>query len=363
MDNNKKILYIGPYNEESNRGRMSLANIKGLHKIGHKLKIVPIYYPGEIFKETDPDLIRLENNNLEKYDICIQHCDPMHYAFNNNIQKNIGIYTPNNITSENIINTRFCLLDNIVVNSNTVYDKLSRIISRDLFKNTKYCPKYIDLEHIINYPKEYVDWTEDTKYYFYSELEFTDKYDWEKLIYVYLTYFIKKNCGLIIKTTTIADEIEASEITKKINNIAIYANINLNKDDMPIILNGIFDEDTIMKLYNSIDCFIDAGRTYDYNNNVLLAAALNKDIICNEQLPTSEFLSNTYHVAAHPCNINYSFNNDLLSSSMYEIHYSMDCQSLRENMNVSYTNRYLIPINKYEELKTYDMSNINELLC
>jgi hypothetical protein len=363
MDSNKNILYIGPYNEESNRGRASLNNIKALHKVGHKLKIVPIYYPGEKFKETEAGIINLENTNLDNYDICIQHCDPMHYAFNRNIKKNIGLYTPNNITSEPIINSRLSLLHNVVVNSQIVYDKLSRIVSRDLLSTMKYCPKYIDLQYILDYPKEQLDWIDTKKYYFYTELEFTQGYDWEKIIYVYLTYFIKKNCGLIIKTQNISDEAEANDITKKINDIAMYTNINLQKDDMPKILNGIFDEQTNMQIYNSIDCFIDCGKTYDYNNNVLIAAALGKDLICNSKSPAANLFSDIHTVNGQPCNIHYDFNNDLLSSSMYETHYSMDCESLRDTMNFVYVNQYSSTKIDRKELQQYDMSNINELLC
>ena len=363
MDKHKNILYIGPYNEESNRGRVSLINVKALNKIGHRLKAVPIYYPGEKNKETPQDLLPLENNNLEHYDICIQHCDPMQYSFNNNIDKNIGIYTPNSVTSEPIINTRMALLDNIIVYSKKIYTQLPRILSQHILNKLRYCPKYIDLDYIINYKKELLDWTDSQRYYFYSELEFTEEYDWEKLIYVYLTSFMNKNAGLIIKTKNIADEEQASYITNKINNIAMYANIKPNKDNMPKILNGVFDEDTQMRIYNSIHCFIDCGRNYDYNNNILVAAALQKRIICNSQLSTSDFFPEMYKVNAIACTVNYSFNNDLLSSSMYEQHYSMECNSLKETMNLAYDNRYLKEKISYEQLKPYDISNINNLLC
>lgn len=358
----KKILYIGPYNEESNKGKIALTNIKALQKQQHQLKIVPIYCSQKKSKQTPPELISLEKTNLEKYDICIQHCDPMQYSFNGSFDTNIGIWGCKSFSPENIVHTRLSLLDRFVVHSKKIYDGLSRNISRTISKNMVYCPAYIDLNHIQNYKKDKPDWIDNRKYYFYTELEFTEEYDWEKLIYVYLTAFQHKNTGLVIKTTEINDDTEAAEINEKINQIAIAAHIIPNNDNTPKILNGIFDEDTTMMLYNGMDCFIDCGRSQEYNSNLIVAAALNKDIVCNSRLASSDLFLHTYQVNGYPCNVNYT-DNDILSSSMYETHYTMECNSLREELILAYTNQYNKQKISNEELEQYDISNINNLLC
>jgi len=363
MDNKKNILYIGPYNEESNRGKIALTNIKGLQKIGHNLKIVPIYDNQEKYRNTLEDLSTLETNRLESYDVCIQHCDVMQYAFNGCVGKNIGIYNCKNIPSEPIINTRLALLDFIVVNSQTVYNGLRRVLSKNLSKNMVFCPTYIDLEYIKNYSKDKMEWANDTKYYFYTELEFDDNYDWEKIIYVYMTTFKHKNCELIIKTANIADGDEASIISEKINLIAASANLTLNDQNRPKILNGTFDENIMMQIYNTINCFIDCGKTHEYNTNIFIAAALQKDIICNAKLASGEFFPEAYQVDADPCNIKNKRYNDIMSSSMYDTSYSMKCESLREAMITIYHNQYTVKKIDEETLKLYDISNINNLLC
>lgn len=357
----KNILYIGPYNEESNRGRQALLNIRGLQKAGHKIKIVPIYSQTEISKETPEDLVSLETTKIENYDVCIQHCDPIFYSFNNNVGINIGIYNAENTNPDPIINTRLSLVDKIVVNSQRVYNGLCRSLSSGLSKNIVYCPAHIDLQHVLDYKKEIPDWIDNRLYYFYSELEFTDQYDWEKLIYVYMTTFKNSNSRLIIKTTNLKSESDSIEITNRINKIATTAKINPEGDNLPKVLNGVFDEDTSMSLYNGIDCFIECGRTQEYNPNMFIAAAMQKTIICNSKLAFSEFFDNAYAVNAYKCNALYSSDNDTFSCSLYHYNYTMDPDDLRRAMLTSYSNKD--STKQKNNLEKYDISNIDTLIC
>ena len=352
MDN-KKILYIGPYNEESNRGRSSLNNIRGLYKKKHLLRIVPIYYPGQFFNETPEDLLELEKNNLDNYDICIQDCDPNFYCFNEAIKKHIAIYPASNIIDEPILNTKMCFADKIVVNSQKQYRKLLYLLSKNLMCNVSYCPNYIDINNTDYNTKEKLDWANGEKYYFYTEVSFNDTYDWEKLIYVYINSLVNKNCGLVIKTIGIDSKEDSDQINQRINEIARSVNIN-RKENLPHIFNGIYDKTSTVKLYNSIDCFIDCCRTDDYNNNIFLAALLKKDIICNEKLAASEFFEKIYKVDAYACNI---------SSCLYSRNYTMESNSLRDTMIKAYYGRYSSDKITKEQLEKYDISNINDLLC
>ena len=353
MDN-KKILYIGPYNEESNRGRFSLTNLRALHKKKYLIRAVPIYYPGEYWNDTPEDLLELEHNNFDTYDICIQDCDPLQYSLNCKIKKHIGIYSGEDMSDDRMLNTRMCLLDKVVVTSKKLYNNLSRILSQDLKRHIQQGTCYIDLEHVLKYKKDVLDWSKDGKYYFYTEVIFNDTYDWEKLIYVYMNNFMKRNCGLIIKTFGIETEEDAINISRRIDDIAYTVNVSASKENGPKILSGIYDEESTMKLYNSIDCFIDCNKTNQYNNNILKAAALKKDIICNAHLAASEFFEQSYKVDAYPCNIN---------KNMYSKSYSMETNSLRDTMLKAYSNRYDSPKVTKQELEKHDISNIDNLLC
>ena len=358
------ILYIGPYNEESHRGRYSLSNIRALIKAGHSLKIVPIYYIDEQFKETPEDLKEFENssNNID-CDICIQHCDPLQYSFHSGFRKNIGIYTPVGLPDDPIINSRLKMLDNIIVNSLDLKEGLKNIVPKNISDNIRYCPKYIDIAKIKNAHKEKLDWTDPSRYYFYAELTFDDQYDWEKLLYVYITTFMNKRSGLIIKTYGLDNKNKIDYVKNTIESIAIGANIKPDPESMPKVLTGIYSEEDTIKVYNSINCFIDCIRTYDYNDNIFMAAALGKDLICNNKLPSSNFFDSTYRVGANRCNLNIKTHHDIISCTMYSTYYSMDTNSLRDNMLMSYINRSSDLDLHTNELDQYDISHINDILC
>ena len=366
MDNNivpQNILYIGPYNEQSHRGRYSLSNIEALIAIGHKLKIVPILNVGETSQPTPENLQPFEVNSLENYDVCIQHCDPLQYSFHSGFKKNIAIYTPVGLPEDPILNSRLQIPDNIVVNSRMIKDALKNILSNDIMDNVRYCPMYVDLEKLKNTNTEKLDWTDESRYYFYTELNFNEEYDGEKLVYVYVTTFMNKHCGLIIKTYGLDDKHKIEQVKNTIDNIAFNANVPPKPENMPRVLTGQYSYEDTIKVYRSIDCFVDCSRTYEYNNNMFIAASLNKGLLCNINLPSFDFFEKTYGVKSNKCNINISSHNDILSCSMYADYYSMDCKDLREKMMAAYLNRHSSFKSDESELQQYDISNINNILC
>lgn len=356
------ILYIGPYNEESNRGAYAINNIKALISLGHNIKTIPIYcYDKQL--DTPLDILDLETKSIANYDICIQHCDVLEYSFHKSFKQNIGIYSPSTITPHPIINSRLGLLDKIIVNSPLVLDALTKVVSENILRKIVYCPYVINIQNILTHNKEELTWIDPTRYYFYTELEFSDSYDWEKIIYVYLTRFIHHKAGLIIKTKDLDDEYKVETLRKKIDAMAIEANVEPKPENMPRILNGRFSLSDSLKVFNSINCFIESNKTLEYNYNVLLAAILNKDIIANENLPTAHLFDNTYNVKGHICNISHNYYNDIIESSMYNYYSSMDTNSLSNKMLEAYNNRYN-QSNKYDNrLSDYDSSNIQNILC
>jgi len=355
------ILYIGPYNEVSNRGRLSLSYIRGLHQAGHNIKTVPVYYPAEKFVDTPDDIKDLESNDLDKYDICFQHCDPMQFCFNKNFDKNIGIYTPTNITNQAILNTKLNLLDHIIVSSDKIYDGLKHILAPHIHRKVKPCPYIFDVKNVTTQTVKELDWIEEDRYYFYTELEFTEEYDWEKLLYTYISTFINKKTGLIIRTSDIKNEYEAGEITMRISQLAYTAGINIDEASMPKVLNGDTDDETSLMFIKHTDCMIECGRTHDYNTNLFKAAALRKDIISNDKLAASDFFSNN-KVVGIPCHINYNNHQDKLSSDFYNKHYTMDPNSLREQMLTIHYGRHQTKPDISADLEKYDIRNLDRIL-
>ena len=366
MMENKNILYIGPYIENSVRGRAALNNIKYLEKMGHSLTIKPIYiepnnsYDFSLYE--DKSLEKLESNYLDKYDICIQHCDILGYVNNRAFDKNIGIFDFINYPSQSIINSRLNILDKIIVNSLDKKLSLQDVLNEKIYSKVFYCPQYADLDEWRDIQLSPLSWKDKNIYYFYSELEFTDMYDWKKLVYVYITNFAYKNAQLILKTSLIKTDEDVAFVNKTIHDIAINANVSPEKTNLPKIIAAEYSDQGMWNLYNAMDCFIDVSRGSNFNYTNLKAAFLNKDIIVNKRTSSSTMFDNLSLVEGLPIQVDEQYYDDTINFTMYDYAATMDTNSLKEIMNKSYLNRNPDK-NRYEQqLQGYDFTNINKLL-
>ena len=354
------ILYIGPYLEESLRGSYARNIVKGLNKEGHKLDLVPIFSKVNqtIDKESlDENIKNLESNALDSYDICIQHCDPNSYVYSNKFKQNIGIYTPLTHDIDPITYSKLELLDKIIVNSSSAFQALSSIM---LKTQIQYCPSFIDEDILFSDKLEKLKWVEKNKYYFYTELEFDEMHDWEKLIYVYLTSF-NKDTSLIIKTKDLEiDETKVEMIHKQINLLAMDANIEPNSERMPKIMSGRYKDMGYANLINSIDCYIDVQCHVEPNDHAFLASKMGKAVIAHKYSELQN-LKMTYSVDSFPVNKYQNHYDSLLFSSMYNYYYSLDSNSLREQMKLAYRDRLERP--KIKKDSTFNVENINGAIC
>lgn len=359
----KKILYIGPYLEDSLRGTYARNIIKGLHKNDHQIELVPIFNKVDhsLDQYSSPEIIKtLETNSLDDYDVCIQHCEPNQYVRSNKFKQNIGIYTPSTYDIDPVVYSKLELLDTIIVNSKTISNTLKNIS----FLNTKikYCPTFIDEDILYSKDMQKLEWIDTKKYYFYTELEFDEMHDWEKLIYVYFTSF-NKDVSLIIKTKDLeSDEMKVQTIHQQITLFAIDANIQPDADRMPKIMSGTYKDIGYANLINSIDCYIDIQKHTEPNIHAFLANAMGKAVIANRYSELQN-LEKIYTVDALPVNLYKNHYDSIAGSSMYHYYYSLDANSLRNQMLSAYRDR----IHSKQELKSdhkpFNIENVNEALC
>lgn len=358
-----KILYIGPYLEESLRGSYARNIIKGLNKAGHELELVPIFSKAtqtvDSKESLDKNIINLESNLLENYDICIQHCDPNNYVYSNKFKQNIGIYTPLTHDIDPIIYSKLELLDKIIVNSRMIFNALSSLL---LKTQIEYCPSFIDEDILFSDKLEKLKWIEKNKYYFYTELEFDEMHDWEKLIYVYFTSF-NKDTSLIIKTKDLEiDETKVETIHKQINLLAIDANIEPSSERIPKIMSGRYQDMGYANLINSIDCYIDVQCHIEPNDHAFLAGQMGKAVIAHKYSELQN-LERVYSVNSYPVNKYQNHYDSLLLSSMYNYYYSLDSNSLREQMTLAYRDRLGSSKRKINKDSTFNIENINGAIC
>jgi len=314
-------------------------------------------------KDLDEIIKECTIKKLDRYDICIQHCDALGYVYDSRFEMNIGMYSFNCVKSDPIIETRFNLLDRIIVNTLDKLQNLSGLVSNKCFKKIKYCPEYIDLKKISEYSKDKFDWVESNQYYFYSEVEFTDLYDWEKLLYVYITSLMNSQTKLIIRTQAL-DEDQVEILTDIVRKIAVAANISPANKSLPKILNGTFSIDKEIKLINSIDCIVDVSKGNNFNHSFLTAASMNKRIIANTNTSSAHILPNISLVDSYPCNTNVKYHDDEANSTMYNYYYSIDSNSLRENMFNAFYSRFENQ-DLYGDvlINNYDIKHASDLIC
>lgn len=357
----QNILYIGPYREDSNRGYYSYYNIKGLIKGGHNIKTIPRFSNRYINNRISDDIVHLENNNLDYYDVCIQHSDSLQYSYNKSFKTNIGIYDVANFDPNPIVNADFFLLDKIVISSRNKFPILQEVLSLQNYNKLVYLPQLADFDEIQNQETNNLQWMEN-RFYFYSELDFSDQYDWEKLIYVYLTTFMNKNTGLVIKTKNLTDPKKIELIKKQIYDIAKEANIKPVPRAMPQVLNNAFNKKELATIYKNTDCFIDINKANEQSYAAIHFAALDKPIICNSYLTTASYFREAIKTEGMICNSSMGYYEDISNASLYNYYYTINTESLREAMLGTYSNQYSKNTNLYGELDNHNVTKINEIL-
>lgn len=355
----KNIMYIGPYKEESNRGYYSYMNIKALERAGHNIKTIPVFSCRYLNNKISNDIVHLENNTFDKYDICIQHCDALQYTYNSCFEKNIGIFDFVNFDPNPIVNSRLVLLDKIVVNSKNKVRILQETLSAGLHRKLIYSPQLIDLD---NKENSTLEWTDKKRFYFYAELDFSEQYDWEKLIYIYLTNFMDKQTGLTIKTKKLDSQKKIDLIKKQIYDMASEAKVKPISESMPNVLNGVYDKKNLKKIYNTANCYIDVNKANEPCYAAIHFAATGKPLICNKKLTTASYFKNSIKVDGLLCNSSMVCYDDIMNNCMNNYYYSMNAEELASAMIEVYKNRYNSEKITYEEIKQHEISNINNLL-
>ncbi len=362
MSSAKNILYIGPYREESNRGFYAYMNIKALQKAGHNIKTIPRFCEKYLNNKIFNDIADLEKNNFDRYDICIQHCGNSEFVYHSDFERNIGICDISGFDPDPIINNNLFLLDQIVVNCKVKLKVLQNIVSSKLYDKFVYSPQLLDCANIEEYKTpETFEWMEKDRFYFYTELNFTEQYDWEKLIYTYVTTFTNSNTGLILKTNNLSKE-KSQLVLEDIRNILTDSRLKANDNNMPILINNVLDKSDLAKIYSNVHCFVDVNKTNEASYSVLNLAAMNKHIISNDRLTTSSYLTNCLHVNSMICNSQAAYYNDITDNNIYNYYYTMDNNDLRQSMITAYYSRHKQIDDLHDDISQYDISNINNLL-
>lgn len=276
-----KILYIGPYRDNSPHGFASLNIIDSL-KSKCSLNIKPIIISNNIIENLDQELLYLENQPLTKlkYDIVIQHA-PIDYLIPFNIYgiKNYGIpIIPfvYNETLKNKYNRIFKYFNEIFIDSSEDAAWLKNFYA----KNKKL--KIFRYAHKNNIKISEMSFHSKDAYKFYT---FVDQNNISNILSIISAFILLQKkineCILIIGV----NKQEAKNISDQIDFLIKKTGIKYLKNYIVILETSSIEN--ILSIHNSADCCIDIKLEINRGFNTNIAKLYSNTTISNENLDMS----------------------------------------------------------------------------
>lgn len=276
----KKVLFIGTYRQQDSWGRESRAYIKALlSNPDIALSTRPIYYTSNIEPNIDANILGCEHSTYDEYDILLQHGLPASFHISQIAKKNIGIVNVEFSKGDSVYN-RLILnkLDEIYVSTEPEKKALT---SLGIIKPIQVIPKPLDLEKIslqksslIKFPNSI-----DSSFKFYCRSGHDERSNLHLLITAFhLAFSELDRVSLVIAPN--ADAVnQASNIKHSIEKLAqqIKNSLHTNKvfkNELIIVDN--FNEDTVLGIHNSCDCFININSGSNFDSETLIALYLGK---------------------------------------------------------------------------------------
>lgn len=365
----KNILYVGPYREFSGAGNAARNYIEALFKAGHDVCIAPMYFTGDVYPENEisSNILPLENNQLNHYDLVIQHCHPFDYVYSNKFDKNIGIYQFNVANIHPSLVSRLDLMDQIIVNSKFNANVLKNMCRGSVAKKIKVVPELIDLglanQTYIEYP-----WakTDNRPIIFYTIGDFIERKNLHKIIKAFLYLFNNyDNIELVIKTKPHYSHNNSELIHKELEYSIdkIYRSLKLNKKtSKPLkIMIGSFDHKYLLALHKNANIYIDASKAENFGYTVLEAALFDNYLITNANSSTSEISKNCLPTTSKPVETEDSYSVNFVENNPNHYWYDVSFDSLCDNMTKAYMSAISEPKTRHE-LSQYSYETIENIL-
>ena len=373
---NKKILYIAPYREMSGSGNSARNYIEALHKQGHDVCVAPIYMSAMNYPEEhiNKEILALEGNHLENYDIVIQHCHPLNYSYDYRFSMNIGIFQFNSQNIHPGFLPFLNLMDRIIVNSK-LNASIVKKIGLDTENKLRVVPQVIDAEidnsDLISYPWRDI---KNSPYIFYTVGDLSMRKNIFKIISAFIKQFRSMdNVELVIKISSGEDKEKSNieqEIRERVSKIYSELKINSLFAKSPRIIIGDIDSKTLRSIHANSDCYIDASLGSNFGYSVLQAALFGNDIIVNKNISSAEIVETPYLLNSYLVNIQDSSSYKFIDNRTEDYWMDVEYSDLCEKISLAYLNRYDnrdmdvdLLIKQSNLLEAYSFKNSDKILC
>jgi len=332
------VLFIGPYRQLDGWGLAtrdyirSLATIPNINITTRPIYLAPGYNDPNF---NDEQIIKYENQTLDKYDYVIQKTLPECFHYDKRFGKNIGLFTleVNDFKKTKAIDN-IKRMDEIWVPSNIEKETL---ISSGYTKTIRAVSEALDVDSIKLYPAAPLNPTIAHTFKFYTICENNSRKNLEDLIIAFnLAFNITDPVSLIIKTNG-----DIRELTSFADNIKKSLQLSQPfRNEVWMTQRVSYDE--ILRFHSSCDCFVIASYGEAFCRPAAEALCLGKNPIINKNSGMKDyindkngFLVNSYKTPVILKNHPIAGNTDYYNAKQYW--YKIDIYDLIKQMQSAYT--------------------------
>jgi len=287
-----KVLYIGPYKDETGWAHAAIENIMALDAAGVDVVCRPMKL-NDATAEVPAKLLELESKSDKNCDVVIQNCLPHHTDYNGSFDKNIAYYFTetshfrNSVWAErlNLMDEGWVPCDSVLEASRESFVDIPLNIVPVPCNVEKYQKKYepLDMPHLKD------------KFVFYTIGEVHRRKNLADLIKAYhLEFGPEEPVALVIKGSL--PGMPAGEVDKHIGEMCNQIKTQLKLYHSPqiylpeTIITQHLTEEELMRLHATCDCYVSPSYGEGWNMPAFDAMAMGKTPICTKQGGPTDFL-------------------------------------------------------------------------
>ena len=279
------ILFIGPYRQQDGWGDAAIAYIRALKTTGNNLAIKSIYLASNLRAKNDEDILQLEKNKFDYYDIIIQNTLPnFFWAYPDS--KNIGLL---HLEANSIKYSTWVGCCN-QMNEIWVPSRFERnCLSMELEVPVRSVPVPLDTDKVSRtYEPLALTHIPDKHFKFYFIGDYIQRKNFAALIIAYNREFrAGEPVALVLKANINPQQIQ-QDIERLKTNLRLYQDMSCYPNET-IIAMYLSDED-MMKLHSACDCFVMPSSGESTCIPALEAMGMGNPVITNKNTGTSEFI-------------------------------------------------------------------------
>lgn len=292
-----KILYIGNYRDNTSFGRLCRDYILGLIECGHEVVCRPYIHALGGPLKLDSRIEEAENKSSDGTTVCVQQVPIEDAVLDYRFKKQIFIFSTLRSWTQSDLETlnrfRDCTILAMNYETWSLFSGLADTNNITL-REIEY-PSFV-VEEKFQKETEQLEFLNNDNFKFYFIGKLSARKNLNKIVEAFHLAFSKDDpVDLVIKTSTDIDPLQAGEIiSQNLNtikqNLGKYPNITDYKRE--IIVTGNSEDENLVQLHKSCDCFISVSSREFQDHMVRHARMAGNVVICGPDVGRGDFITN-----------------------------------------------------------------------